>query len=216
MRERPTRKPSPEHALIARSGLFDVNHYLIEAPDVASDGCDPLVHFCRFGAAEGRRPNLYFDPAWYADLYLRGQTETWNPLCHYIRVGEPAGFRPICYFEPTWYARTYALPKGTSALAHYLRHRRSQAYAPNALFDLDFYLGRYGGEIGPNRDAFAHFLRCGGARDLDPSANFSSQAYRERHGLDAALRPARLADHEACIPLVHHLDRTAHEEARRV
>lgn len=213
MRAKPTRKTSPEHALIARSGLFDINHYLIEAPDVAADGCDPLVHFCQFGAAEGRRPNLYFDPVWYADLYLRGRTETWNPLCHYIQVGERAGLRPVSYFEPSWYARTYGLRRGASALGHYLLHRRSQAYAPNSLFDLRYYLDRYGGEIGPNRDAFAHLLRCGAGRDLDPSPTFSSRAYRERHRLQALSRPASVADHEACIPLVHCLDRTAHEEA---
>ncbi|WP_089504154.1 hypothetical protein [Methylobacterium indicum] len=201
--------------LIARSGLFDVNHYLLESPDVVADGADPLEHFCRFGAREGRRPNLYCDPAWYAALYLGGNPEGVNPLCHYIRIGERSGYRPIPYFEPAWYARVYALRPGTSALRHYLTHRRSQLYAPNSRFDLAHYLARYGAEIGRNRDAFAHLLRHGARRDLASSADFDAAAYRVRHGLPAQPASALIADQEACNPLVHRLTQEAAEEQAR-
>ena len=30
---------------------------------------DPLLHFYRFGWREGRKPNRYFDPAWYLQNY---------------------------------------------------------------------------------------------------------------------------------------------------
>ncbi|AWB20186.1 hypothetical protein DA075_03925 [Methylobacterium currus] len=203
---------SRDHTLIAGSGLFDVNYYLLESPDVVADGCDPLVHFCRFGAREGRRPNLYLDPAWYAALYLGGNPEGVNPVCHYIRIGERAGFRPACTFDPAWYARTYGLAPGTSALRHYLTHRRSQLYAPNALFDIAFYLERYGAEIGPNRDAFAHLLRHGARRDLDASPNFDAGAYRARHRIPSAPASALIADQEACNPLIHRLKREAEDE----
>ncbi|MGE7415386.1 hypothetical protein [Methylobacterium tarhaniae] len=206
---------SKDYDLIARSGLFDANHYLLEAPDVVADGCDPLEHFCRFGAREGRRPNLYCDPAWYAALYLGGNPEGVNPVCHYIRVGERSGFRPICYFEPAWYARIYGLRPGTSALRHYLTHRRTQLYAPNSRFDLAHYLARYGAEIGRNRDAFAHLLRHGARRDLEASAGFDAAAYRARHGLSTAPASPRVADQEACNPLVHRLTQEAAEEHAR-
>ncbi|MGX7706933.1 hypothetical protein [Methylobacterium sp. Gmos1] len=204
--------PTRDHALIAGSGLFDVNHYLLESPDVVADGGDPLEHFCRFGAREGRRPNLYFDPAWYAGLYLGGNPDGVNPLCHYIRVGERAGFRPACTFDPAWYARTYGLRSGTSALRHYLTHRRSQRYAPNALFDLAFYLACHGAEIGRNRDAFAHLLRHGAKRDLDPCAGFDAKAYRARHGLPRTPASALVADQEACNPVIHRLKQEAAEQ----
>lgn len=208
---------SKDYDVIARSGLFDVNHYLLESPDVVADGGDPLEHFCRFGAREGRRPNLYCDPAWYAALYLDGNPAGVNPLCHYIRVGERSGLRPISYFEPSWYIRTYGLRPGTSALRHYLTHRRSQRYAPNALFDIAHYLDRYGAEIGRNRDAFAHLLRHGGRRDLDPSASFDAAAYRVRHGVSARHASALVADQEACNPVVHRLKQDAADEhARRL
>ncbi|WP_053082618.1 hypothetical protein [Methylobacterium platani] len=207
--------PSADYGIIARSGLFDANHYLLEAPDVVADGADPLVHFCRFGAWEGRRPNLYFDPAWYAALYLGGNPDVGNPLCHYVRTGERRGYRPVCYFEPAWYARTYRLRAGTSPLLHYLRHRRSQLYAPNSLFDIARYLERHGAEIGRNRDAFAHLLRHGARRDLDSSAEFDAAAYRARNGLSRLPASPLLADQEACNPLVHVLGERAREEFAR-
>jgi len=208
-------KPSGDYAVIAKSGLFDTNHYLIEAPDVAADGCDPLLHFCQFGCREGRRPNLYFDPVWYADLYLGQGAEGVNALSHYIRIGERSGLRPVCYFDPAWYAGRYDLPARISPLKHYLTHRRSQAYAPNSLFDLDDYLRRYGAEIGPNRDAFVHLLRRGAGRNLDGSASFVSQSDRAEHGLPSGSDSPNLRVHEARIPLVHRLDQQARDDFRR-
>ncbi|SEP08490.1 hypothetical protein SAMN04487843_106276 [Methylobacterium sp. ap11] len=202
---------SRDYDLIASSGLFDVNHYLLESPDVVADGADPLEHFCRFGAREGRRPNLYFDPGWYADLYLGGARDGVNPVRHYVEAGERKGLRPVCYFDPAWYAATYGLPRGTPALHHYLQHRRSQRYAPNARFDLAGYLARYGAEIGRNRDAFAHLLRHGARRDLDTGHEFDAAAYRARHGLSRLPASPLLADQEACNPLVHRLARDAAE-----
>ncbi|WP_053082639.1 hypothetical protein [Methylobacterium platani] len=202
-------KKTADYTLLARSGLFDVNHYLLEAPDVVADGADPLEHFCRFGAHEGRRPNLYFDPAWYAAVHLDGNGTGVNPLAHYVAAGERAGLRPIAWFDPAWYARTYALRRGTSPLAHYLAHRRSQRYAPNPLFDLAWYLARHGAEIGPNRDPFAHLLRHGARRDLDPSPSFDAAAYRARHGLSATPASPRVADQEACNPVLHYFRREA-------
>ena len=40
--------------LIAASGYFDVDWYLRRYPDVAASGFDPIVHYLRHGAAEGR------------------------------------------------------------------------------------------------------------------------------------------------------------------
>ena len=49
------------------SGLFDGAWYLTENPDVWDSDLEPLVHFCRYGWREGRRPNQYFEPAWYLE-----------------------------------------------------------------------------------------------------------------------------------------------------
>jgi hypothetical protein len=48
---------------IARSGLFDADHYQRRYPDVTASGTDPLVHYVLWGAHEGRSPHPLFDPA---------------------------------------------------------------------------------------------------------------------------------------------------------
>ncbi|MDV2987912.1 UNVERIFIED_CONTAM: hypothetical protein Q9R58_26765 [Methylobacteriaceae bacterium AG10] len=194
-----------ERRLIADSELFDETLYLYEAPDVMREEAEPIEHFCRFGWREGRRPNLYFDPLWYRDRYLRGADQ--NPLVHYLTLGEASGCRPVCYFDPHWYARTYRLPRRACALAHFLTHRRSQRFAPNPNFDLAFYLDRYGVEIGPNRDPFAHHLRFGAVRDIDPSPHFDSERYRQSKMTDPpAGTRTPWAEADLRVPLVHYLD----------
>lgn len=198
--------PADDQAVIAASSLFDATLYLVEAPDIREAGYTGIDHFCLYGEREGRRPNLYFDPLWYRERH--GIEPGENALAHYVRTGEAAGLAPICYFDPAWYARTYRLPRGASALAHYLAHRRSQRYAPNPHFDPAFYLGRYGAQVGPNRDPFTHLLRCGATRDLDPSAGFDSAAYRRDVMMQSPAPVARTAWAAADlrVPLVHYLD----------
>src|SRR5262249_30587188 len=45
---------------MARSGLFDRNWYLVNNPDVAQSGLDPIKHYVRYGAREGRDPSASF------------------------------------------------------------------------------------------------------------------------------------------------------------
>ena len=172
------RDPSPDAALVDGSGLFDLNYYLINGSDVHSAKLDPIGHFCRFGWREGRKPNIYFDTRWYASTNAEVLRRDVNPLLHYIQIGEAAGRRPIVYFDPAWYRVTYGIAVGQSPLAHFMVHRRSQKFSPNADFDLDFYLRAHGEKVGANRDPFAHFLQTGTYQDVDPSGTFSSADYR--------------------------------------
>ena len=147
--------------VIAASGLFDPSFYLINNPDVRQTGLDPLEHFCRDGAREGRNPNLYFATAWYAEQAGLAEQDGENPLCHYYLAGEAAGLKPSAHFDPVWYGTSNKLAPWQSALRHYLDHRRTQRVSPNPAFDLPGYLTRMGGRLGPNRDAFADWLRRG-------------------------------------------------------
>ena len=47
------------------SGLFDKSYYLATGPDVANPIADPIIHYLRKGAAEGRDPNPWFDTIYY-------------------------------------------------------------------------------------------------------------------------------------------------------
>ena len=51
------------------SGLFDKSWYLQQYPDVATKGIDPVRHYLKFGAREGRNPGPHFDTHWYLSTY---------------------------------------------------------------------------------------------------------------------------------------------------
>lgn len=174
-----TRETNKIYDCIAASGLFDTDFYLANYPDVRHSGQDALLHFVTFGWQEGRRPNPYFDPAWYCRHYLADDhSHTINPLAHYLTFGEGRAFRPILYFETEWYRRIYKLTEHQSPLWHFLHHRRTQRFSPLSYFDVTYYMDCYGQDVGLNRDPFAHFLRVGIYRDLNPSPAFDLARYR--------------------------------------
>lgn len=193
----------PDAAAIAASGVFDANHYFINGTDVQERELDPVLHFCRHGWREDRKPCIYFDTAFYRRTNPEPDRLGINPLAHYLLEGEAAGRRPVVFFDPAWYRRTYDVPPERAALAHYLAHRRGQRVSPNPHFDVAWYLER--NRLGPNRDPFAHYLRAGMLRDLDPSPDFDAADYRRR----TLGRPSRHFRHllhpERDNPLVHSL-----------
>lgn len=48
-------------AVIAASGLFDVNYYLQKNEDVRKSCMDPILHYVRYGEQEGRKPAANLD-----------------------------------------------------------------------------------------------------------------------------------------------------------
>ena len=71
-----------------------------------------LLHFCRYGWREGRKPNQYFDPAWYLEHNPDVRAAGMNPLLHYMRHGDQEGRRrsgisiPPGIARPTTYRTT--------------------------------------------------------------------------------------------------------------
>ena len=80
---------------IRESGLFDAEWYRTTYPDVAASGVDPVEHYVRFGAAEGRQPSSQFDGLWYLSENYEIQATGINPLVHYIESGRPDYMSPI-------------------------------------------------------------------------------------------------------------------------
>ena len=60
-RWRQERRLKSDMKVIRRSGLFDAAWYAARYGDVGRSGIDPLYHYVRYGAAEGRDPNPDFD-----------------------------------------------------------------------------------------------------------------------------------------------------------
>ncbi|WP_298293004.1 glycosyltransferase [Thiomonas sp.] len=85
---------------IDRSGLFLDNWYRARYPDIRNID-DALTHYIVHGEREGRCPNPYFDPIWYARQYEIGQQP--SMLLHYIDIGHHLGFQPSQLFDATVY-----------------------------------------------------------------------------------------------------------------
>jgi GT2 family glycosyltransferase len=129
------------HAIQA-SGLFDADYYLRANPDVKKRGMDPLFHFARHGAKEGRQPNPWFATRRYRAVY-QGTGDTENPLLHYLRHPYARGATTSAHFDGTFYLARYADTASLTKtpLQHYLEHGveegrqttfATQAHAPVA------------------------------------------------------------------------------------
>jgi hypothetical protein len=126
-------------------------------------------------------------------------------VTHYILVGEAAGRWPVPFFDPGRYRAEYGVAADQVALGHYLTRRRKQIYSPNRLFDVTWYMSRFGDQLGPNRDPFAHYLQAGVKRDIDPSHGFDAARYRRTHLGRPTRGFARVVRADQHNPLVHYL-----------
>ena len=82
---------SNQKTLLEESGLFNSEYYLRLNPDVRNAGVDPILHYLRFGGAEGRDPSSEFDSSWYLDTYPDIKSAGINPLLHYLTFGKKEG-----------------------------------------------------------------------------------------------------------------------------
>ncbi len=89
-----SRKLKQQIMLIQHSGLFDEQWYLREYADVAGSGMEPIRHYLKFGADEGRDPSLKFDTSYYMRSNPDLLHSTINPLIHYISHGKEEGRKP--------------------------------------------------------------------------------------------------------------------------
>ena len=85
------KKTSPVYIEIAKSSLFSADWYLARYPDVAAAGMDPLEHYLRHGAAEGRDPGPDFCTGAYLRRYPDVAQAGVNPLLHYLMHGQSEG-----------------------------------------------------------------------------------------------------------------------------
>jgi hypothetical protein len=157
--------PDESDDTAAVAPLFDAAFYLSEYPDVRDAGRDPLLHFCRNGWREGRRPNAAFDTSWYVLTYPDAAGT--NPLVQYARKGERAGRRPSARFDPAGYRRLARLAKKQPALADFLARCAGAAPLP-ASFDAAWYLQAYSDVAVAGQNPFAHYVLHGAAEGRTP------------------------------------------------
>lgn len=78
---------SDQWSLLKGSWLFDAKWYLLRYPDVAQSKWDPVEHYLRFGAREGRDPSPHFCTSSYMADHIDVAESGINPLVHYIKFG---------------------------------------------------------------------------------------------------------------------------------
>ncbi|MFV3127868.1 calcium-binding protein [Niveispirillum sp. KHB5.9] len=107
--------------------LFDASFYLSQNPDVATaidQGiiADAWSHYVRFGAGEGRDPNVLFDTDWYLAQNPDVAAARIDALAHYAQFGWKEGRNPSRWFDGDAYLAAYpdVADAGMNPLLHYL------------------------------------------------------------------------------------------------
>lgn len=84
---KPASKAEEDITVISASGLFDREWYLRQYPDVAAASMDPIHHYVRHGAKEGRNPRADFDTWFYLVENPDVARDGVNPFRHYVEHG---------------------------------------------------------------------------------------------------------------------------------
>jgi glycosyltransferase involved in cell wall biosynthesis len=123
---------NPDVTLIARSGLFDPDHYASQVPGLRERGVDLVTHYLTRGAAEGLDPNPVFDSSFYLERYPAVASSGENPLVHYLREGAAERRDPHPLFETSFYLeqKPHVAALGVNPLAHFLAEGPTPAFDP--------------------------------------------------------------------------------------
>lgn len=176
-----SRRP-PKSGQLGRSVphmMFDVSYYLATNPDVAQAGANPLQHYIRHGAKEGRAPHPLFDPAWYLAHNPDVKAAQLNPLEHYFTLGWKEGRNPHVLFDTAWYLRTYpdVTGSGVNPLEHFLAHGAKEGRDPHPLFNTRWYVSQAPDAA---ETPLQHYWLQGRFRQIDPHPAFLTGFYREQ------------------------------------
>jgi hypothetical protein len=110
--------------------LFDPIFYLERYPDVWQAGMNPVWHYLRHGAAEGRKPHRLFEPDYYLSCCPEARTSP-NPLLHFIRTGGRLG-NPHPLFDCNAYLAAHPdiARRRVNPLLHYIGQKKAARATP--------------------------------------------------------------------------------------
>ena len=174
---------SRQYRLINKSGLFDAAYYLKQNPDIAESGMNPLAHYLRFGAGEGRNPQALFDGTWYLSQNPSLAQADGNPLVNYIEKGAAEGVDPHPLFDTDWYLEQNpdVAESTINPLVHYLYYGATEGRDPNPLFDSSWYLEHYPNVKKLHLNPLVHYVRWGAKEGWNPGPRFDSTWYLEQN-----------------------------------
>jgi hypothetical protein len=163
-------------ALKVLAAVFDGTAYLAANPDVAAAGMDPLEHYVRYGAAEGRAaPGL--TPAQVVgreivdgvdcDFYLLNNSDVaaagMDATFHFQTFGWKEGRDPNALFDTSGYlaANSDVAAAGIDPLQHFLEYGGKEGRDPSVDFDIVEYLNLYADVAAAGMNPLDHYLRYG-------------------------------------------------------
>lgn len=169
--------------LIRGCRLMDSRWYFLRHPSAGRGKRDPILHYLRTGAAEGRDPHPLFDTSWYLERNPDVAKAGLNPLVHYFLHGGPEGRHPSPLFDGRWYLDQYpdVAATGGNPLVHYLLHGVAEGRDPNPLFDTSWYLEKNPDVVAAGENPLIHFLRDGAGEGRDPHPHFDTNWYLEEN-----------------------------------
>jgi hypothetical protein len=173
------RAPGGFSEVTPAAALFDTAWYLGQYPEVAALECDPLTHYLRLGAHEGRDPNPVFSTAWYLATNPNVAAADLNPLEHYLEIGARAGRDPSPLFDSSWYLEQNPdLGSDVNPLRHYLECGALEGRDPHPLFSTSWYLAQNPEIAGLN--PLEHYVKWG-CHGRSPHPLFDCAWYLERY-----------------------------------
>lgn len=91
-----------EYIYVMNSNCFDHFFYLFNYPDVSASGVNPLWHYLKYGAQEGRDPHPFFNTTFYLRAYPDVALSGNNPFFHFLKYGiKEKRNIVISHFTPT-------------------------------------------------------------------------------------------------------------------
>ena len=146
---------------LRESDLFDEEFYRVGCPELSRLGFDPVLHYVRAGAQEGRWPSPVFDAEFYLSTYPDVAESGINPLYHFIIFGAQELRWPNALFDTGYYVRenSSVVSMGLNPLAHYRHAGARTGRLPHPDFDPVAH-ARAHPELAPNGvDSLGHALR---------------------------------------------------------
>ncbi|WP_397587163.1 hypothetical protein [Sphingobium fuliginis] len=164
--------------------LFDPDYYLSCNPDVVAAGIDPLRHFVRHGAAEGRVPSPHFDAAWYGEHHPESASLGMSPILYYLIHGSAMNQSPSQWFDSVWYLHRNhdVCASGLHPLLHYIESGEMEGRDPSERFSLSWYRTNYPDVAQANLSPLLHFLNHGkgeGRLPLPPSSAYGKEDWQQ-------------------------------------
>jgi lipopolysaccharide biosynthesis protein len=148
---------------IRESDLFDEDFYREGCPELAQLGLDPVRHYVRSGADEGRWPSPLFDPQFYLKSYPDVADAGINPLLHFATCGVAEERWPNALFDSSFYLREcpFLVEMEMNPLVHYRAVGAATGRRTHPRFDPVAYAEAHPEATPGGIDSLVHCLRMG-------------------------------------------------------